>query len=43
MKIAAAYALAETVEKPTVDAIIPSALDKKVAMHVAKAVSLAAH
>lgn len=43
MKIAAAYALAETVENPTVDAIIPSALDKKVAMHVAKAVSLAAH
>jgi malate dehydrogenase (oxaloacetate-decarboxylating) len=38
MKLAAAYALAEWVENPTRDEVIPSTLDKTVAMHVAEAV-----
>ncbi|MDA1353885.1 MAG: NADP-dependent malic enzyme [bacterium] len=42
MKLAAAYALAETIENPTVDAIIPSPLDKTVAYKVAAAVAKAA-
>ncbi len=38
MKITAAYALAEAVENPTVDKIIPEVLDKSVAIKVAKSV-----
>lgn len=36
MKIAAAYALASAIENPTVDNILPSALDKNVAQVIAK-------
>ena len=39
MKIGAAFALAETVKKPTVDNILPSPLDKSVARHIAKRVA----
>jgi len=39
MKIEAAFALAECVEKPTVDNILPSPLDKTVAPKIAKRVS----
>ena len=42
MKIAAACALAKTVENPTVDEVLPSVLDKSVAFRVAKAVEQAA-
>lgn len=42
MKIAAAYALASCVKIPTIEAIIPSALDQSVAKTVAKAVAKAA-
>ena len=42
MKLAAAYALADTVENPTPDIIIPSPLDKTVAYKVADAVAKAA-
>jgi malic enzyme len=38
MKIEAAIALAEYVENPTVNKIIPSALDKKVANVIAKVI-----
>ncbi|HYF01794.1 MAG TPA: NADP-dependent malic enzyme [Patescibacteria group bacterium] len=38
MKLSAAYALAECVEHPTREEVIPSTLDKTVAMHVAEAV-----
>jgi malate dehydrogenase (oxaloacetate-decarboxylating) len=41
MKIAAAYAIAEMVENPTSNFIIPPALDKNVAINVAKAVKAA--
>lgn len=39
MKIGAAFALAKTVKNPTVDNILPSALDKNVAQAVAKEVA----
>lgn len=39
MKIGAAFALAECVKNPTVDNILPSALDKKVAKHIARRVA----
>jgi len=39
MKIAAAYAIADLVENPTADYIIPSPFDKRVAPAVAKAVA----
>ncbi len=39
MKISAAFALASTVKNPTVDNILPSALDKNVAKVIAKEVS----
>lgn len=42
MKIAAAYALADYVADPTPDHVIPSPLDEKVAVAVAKAVAEAA-
>lgn len=42
MKLAAAYALADTVKNPTPDIIIPSPLDKTVAHQVAAAVEKAA-
>lgn len=42
MKLSAAYALAETLENPTPDMILPSVLDKSVATSVAKAVAEAA-
>ncbi len=41
MKIEAAYALADCVENPTVDKILPSPLDKSVTKKVAKAVKKA--
>ncbi|MFM2269623.1 MAG: hypothetical protein RL757_3064 [Bacteroidota bacterium] len=41
MKIAAAYAIADCVENPTKDMVIPSPLDKRVAPAVAKAVAAA--
>lgn len=42
MKIAAAYALAESVENPTPDYILPNPLDKSVAPRIAEAVRSAA-
>lgn len=39
MKIGAAFALAECVKNPTRDHILPSALDKKVPIHIAKKVA----
>ncbi len=39
MKIAAAFALAESIENPTVDKILPSPLDKAVAKKIAERVS----
>lgn len=42
MKIAAAMALADYVKQPTVDAILPSALDKGVPKHIAERVAAAA-
>ena len=42
MKIAAAFALAAAVKNPTVEAVLPSVLDKSVAIAVAKAVEEAA-
>ncbi len=42
MKIAAAYAIAEYVQKPHHDRILPNILDKGVTRAVAKAVSEAA-
>lgn len=39
MKIGAALALAECVKNPTIDNILPSPLDKKVAKHIAKNVA----
>ena len=42
MKIAAAYALAETVSNPTVDMILPSALEKGIALRIASKVAAAA-
>ncbi len=39
MKIGAAFALAECVKKPTVDNILPTPLDRKVAKHIAKRVA----
>ena len=42
MKMAAAHALAKTVDEPTVDYVLPSVLDKAVAFQVARAVEQAA-
>jgi len=42
MKVAAAYALANSIESPTEDNVIPSPLDKSVAPKIAKAVAEAA-
>jgi malate dehydrogenase (oxaloacetate-decarboxylating) len=39
MKLAAAHALAECVDKPTADQILPDALDRSVSPRVAAAVS----
>jgi len=39
MKHAAARAIAKSVKNPTVDCIMPSALDKKIARRVARAVA----
>jgi malate dehydrogenase (oxaloacetate-decarboxylating) len=38
MKLAAAFAIADSIDKPDFDHIIPSSLDKKVALKVAEAV-----
>ena len=43
MKLAAAWAIADYVEKPTHDAVIPSALDEELAKVVAKAVEKAVY
>ncbi len=42
MKLAAAYAIAESVQTPTRDMVIPNALDEEIAGHVARAVADAA-
>lgn len=42
MKLAAAYAIADTLTHPTADHVIPSSLDEQVAWNVAKAVKKAA-
>jgi len=43
MKLAAAYAIAKSIENPTVDAVIPSALDESLAQIVANAVEQAVY
>jgi malate dehydrogenase (oxaloacetate-decarboxylating) len=42
MKLAAAYALADSIENPTVDKILPSPLEKHVAHQLARAVAVVA-